>query len=182
MNITVRGKNIEVTPALRDYVEKKASRITKYFSDVKEVNAVLSVKKNEHSVELTVSVNSIILRAQEKTEDMYTSIDLVVDKIERQITKYKTKLTRKFRNVPGPDASELFRSDLVPDSQVVDDEFKIIKTKRFSIKPMAVEEAIMQMNLLNHDFYVYFDGDENAIRVVYKRDDGDYGLIAPELK
>lgn len=181
MNITVRGKNIEVTPALRDYVEKKASRITKYFSDVREVKAVLSVKKNEHIVELTVSVNGIILRAQEKTGDMYTSIDLVVDKIERQVTKHKTKLTKKFRSAPNQ-ANVEFLSDLVPDSQNGDDEFKIIKTKRFSIKPMTAEEAIMQMNLLNHDFFVYFDGDENAIRVVYKRADGDYGLIAPELK
>lgn len=181
MDITVRGKNIEVTPALRDYVEKKVGRITKYFSDVKDVHAVLFVKKSEQIIELTVSVNSIILRAQESTNDMYTSIDLVVDKIERQLTKHKTKLNKKFRNA-AEHAVNKFHSDLLPDLQFDEEDFEVIRTKRFSIKPMTVEEAIMQMNLLSHDFFVYFDGEENAIRVVYKRSDGGYGLIAPELK
>ncbi len=177
MAITVRGKNIEVTPALRDYVEKRVSKVTKYFSDVGDIHAALAVEKAKHIVEVTVPVNGILLRAQEMTDDMYTSIDLVVDKIERQIRKYKTKLMKRFRN----SGNNGFRSELVPDHQAVEEE-RIIKTKRFPIKPMNAEEAIMQMNLIHHDFFVYFDGDEGAISVVYRRKDGDYGLIAPEIK
>ena len=181
MNINVRGKNIEVTPALRDYVEKKINKVTKYFSEVGNVNAVLSVTRGQHhTVEVTVPVNGIILRAQETTNDMYSSIDFVIDKIERQIAKHKTKLMKKFRGNNQQGATS-FYSELLPNTNIAEDEFKIIKTKRFAIKPMNVDEAIMQMNLLNHDFFVYVDGDENAVRVVYKRADGDYGLIAPEV-
>ncbi len=178
MAITVRGKNIEVTPALRDYVEKRVNKVTKYFSEVGDIHAALTVEKGQHIVEVTVPVNGILLRAQEMTEDMYTSIDLVVDKIERQIRKYKTKLMKRFRNAENAN----FRSELVQEhSQPVEDE-RIIKTKRFPIKPMTAEEAIMQMNLIHHDFFVYFDGDEEAVSVVYRRKDGDYGLIAPAVK
>ena len=179
MNIAVRGKNIEVTPALRDYVEKRVSKVTKYFSEVGNISAVLEVEKSKQSVELTVSVDGIILRAQETTDDMYASVDLVIDKIERQIRKHKTKLMKKFRN--GNNGSQ-FLSELVPDSTVLEEDYKVIKTKRFAIKPMTVEEAIMQMNLLNHDFFVFFDADDEAVSVVYKRSDGNYGLILPELK
>ena len=181
MNITVRGKNIDVTPALRDYVEKRVSKVTKYFSEVGNIHAALEVEKNKQSVELTVPVNGIILRAQESTEDMYASIDLVIDKIERQIRKHKTKLMKKFRTNNNNGTSK-FLSDLIPDTVGLDEDYKVIKTKRFTIKPMTVEEAIMQMNLLNHDFFVYFDADDEAVSVVYKRADGDYGLILPELK
>lgn len=180
MNITVRGKNIDVTPALHDYVEKRVSKVTKYFSEIGNINAALAVEKNKQSVEVTVPVGGIILRAQESTDDMYTSIDLVVDKIERQIRKHKTKLMKRFRN--NNNDSSKFLSDLVPDPAMPEEDYKVIKTKRFTIKPMPVEEAIMQMNLLNHDFFVYFDADDEAVSVIYKRSDGDYGLILPELK
>ena len=180
MNIAVRGKNIEVTPALRDYVEKRVSKVTKYFSEVGNISSVLEVEKSKQSVELTVSVDGIILRAQETTDDMYASVDLVIDKIERQIRKHKTKLMKKFRN--GNNGTSQFFSDLVPDSTILEEDYKVIKTKRFTIKPMTVEEAIMQMNLLNHDFFVFFDADDEAVSVVYKRSDGNYGLILPELK
>jgi putative sigma-54 modulation protein len=182
MSVAVRGKNIDITPALRDYVEKRVSKVTKYFSEVENINAVLSVEKNRHYVEVTVPVNGIILRAQESTSDMYTSIDLVVDKIERQITKYKNKLIKKFRNSPAGGGTGKFLSELVPDLPAAEDDFKLIKTKRFAIKPMTVEEAVMQMNLINHNFFIYFDADENSIALVYKRTDGDYGQIFPELK
>ena len=182
MNIAVRGKNIDITPALRDYVEKRVSKVTKYFSEVDSIHAILAVEKNQHSVEVTVPVNGIILRAQETTSDMYSSIDLVVDKIERQITKYKTKLMKRFRSAAPGGESGRFLSELVPDVVSAEDDFKVIKTKRFAIKPMTAEEAIMQMNLLNHNFFVYFDADDEAVSIVYKRTDGNYGLILPELK
>ena len=182
MNIAVRGKNIDITPALRDYVEKRVSKVTKYFSEVGNIYAVLSVEKNQHCVEVTVPVNGIILRAQEVTGDMYASVDLVVDKIERQITKYKTKLMKRFRSGASAGAAEKFRSDLVPDSAAAEDEFKVLKTKRFAIRPMSAEEAIMQMNLINHSFFVYFDADDESVSIVYKRKDGNYGLLLPEFK
>lgn len=180
MNITVRGKNIEVTPALRDYVEKRVSKVTKYFSEVGSINASLRVEKNKHYVEVTVPVEGIFLRAEEVTDDMYTSIDLVIDKIERQIRKHKTKLMKRFRS--GGPSHTSFKSELIPEESITDEEYKIIRTKRFSAKPMTVEEAVMQMNLLNHDFFVYYDADDKAVSVVYKRADGDYGLLLPELK
>ncbi len=179
MSITVRGKNIDVTPALRDYVEKRISKITKYFSEVGNITAVLSVEKQKQGVEVTVPVNGIILRAQEFNADMYSAIDLVVDKIERQVTKHKDKLIKRFRNHSDALPSK-FLSDLVP--EVAQEELNVIKTKRFTIKPMTAEEAVMQMELLNHDFFVYFDADEEMTSVVYKRKDSNYGLILPELK
>ena len=146
---TIRGKNIEVTPALRDYVEKKVGKVTKYFDNVGEITVLLTVSKDRHIVEVTVPVQGILLRGQEATMDMYTSIDLVIEKIERQIRKYKTKLEKRFRE--GSIRTEMMTPPAKP---VEEDEAVVIKTKRFVVKPMDVQEAIMQMNLLNHDFFV----------------------------
>lgn len=177
MNVNVRGKNIDVTPALKDYVEKKITKITRQFKTVGDISAVLKVEKGNHIVEITVPASGILLRAQENTKDMYSSIDLVVEKIERQIHKYKTRLMkRKYNN---------FRDAAIPATGVVadsDGEFKIIKNKSFTMHPMTVEEAILQMNLLNHDFFIFYEPDFGGANVVYRRKDGNYGLLAPELK
>jgi putative sigma-54 modulation protein len=177
MTVNVRGKNIDVTPALRDYVEKKVQTITKQFKVVGEISAVMRVEKDQHIVEITVPASGIVLRAQENTKDMYSSIDSCVDKIERQIHKYKTRLMRrKYSN---------FREEFVsaaPKDEMDDGEFEIVRNKKYVLRPMNVQEAVMQMNLLNHDFFVYFDDATEGISVVYRRRDGDYGLIAPELK
>jgi len=175
MAITVRGKNIDVTPALRDYVEKRIGKITKYFNNLGEITVVLAVSKGRHSVEVTVPVNGILLRGEEVTTDMYTSIDLVIEKLEKQIEKYKTKLSRRLR--AGTFKGELFPTDAAEDAE----DFKVVKTKRFAIKPMSVEEAIMQMNLSNHDFFVFTNADTEEVNVVYRRRDGNYGLIEPEF-
>ena len=170
---TIRGKNIEVTPALRDYVEKKVGKVTKYFDNVGEITVLLTVSKDRHIVEVTVPVQGILLRGQETTMDMYTSIDLVIEKIERQVHKYKTKLAKRLREGS-------IRTDLISQpatKHVEEEEAVVIKTKRFIVKPMDVQEAIMQMNLLNHDFFVYRDAKTEAVNVVYKRKDGKYGLI-----
>ena len=160
---TIRGKNIEVTPALRDYVEKKVGKVTKYFDNVGEITVLLTVSKDRHIVEVTVPVQGILLRGQEATMDMYTSIDLVID---------KTKLEKRFRE--GRIRTEMMTPPAKP---VEEDEAVVIKTKRFVVKPMDVQEAIMQMNLLNHDFFVYRDDKTEDVNVVYKRKDGKYGLI-----
>lgn len=179
MSVNVKGRNIDVTPALKEYVEKKITKVTKQFKTVGDISAVLKVEKGNHIVEITVPASGILLRAQETTKDMYSSIDLVVEKIERQIHKYKTRLMkRKYNNfadtaVPAP----------APAAEAADEgEFEIIKNKRFIMHPMTPEEAILQMNLLNHDFFVFYDLDLGATNVVYRRKDGKYGLLSPELK
>ena len=175
MTIAVRGKNIEVTPALKDYVTKRVSKITKYFDNIGEMSAVLKVEKGRHIVELTVPINGMILRGEEATADMYASIDQVVEKIEKQIEKYKTKLAKRMKS--GTFKSELVQSALA----VEDDETKVVKTKRFAVKPMYVEEAVLQMNMINHDFYVFTNTETEEVNVVYRRKDGHYGLIEPEF-
>ena len=175
MTITVRGKNIEITPALKDYVTKRVSKITKYFDTLGEITAILTVEKGRHIVELTVPINGMMLRGEEATADTYTSIDLVIEKIEKQIEKYKTKISRKLK-------AGLFKGDLVAAAAGGEhEELAVVKTKRFAVKPMDVEEAILQMNLINHDFYVFTNAETEEVNVVYRRKDGRYGLIEPEF-
>lgn len=176
MAIIVRGKNINITPALKDYVEKRIGKVTKYFGALGEITVLLTVEKGHHIVEVTVPVNGMLLRGEESTNDMYASIDLVIEKLEKQIEKYKTKISRKLR-------SGVFKGELVVNTGVAeaDGDFKIVKTKRFAVKPMDVQEAVMQMNLINHDFYVFTNADTEDVNVVYRRKDGNYGLIEPEF-
>lgn len=185
MTVNIRGKNIDVTPALKDYVEKKASKVTKQFRTIGDISALMRVEKGDSVkgervgdcvVEISFPAGGVIFRAQETTKDMYSSIDLVIEKIERQIHKYKTKLMRgRYNNF----REETPAVNAVPAEEP---EFKVVRSKRFIMRPMGVEEAIMQMNLLNHDFFVFFDDELEAVNVVYRRKDGDYGLLSPELK
>ncbi len=179
MSVNVKGRNIDITPALKDYVEKKVVRITKQFKTVGDIIAVLKVEKENHIVEITVPASGILLRAQESTKDMYSSIDLAVEKIERQIRKYKTRLMkRKYNNFT--DAGTVVPDEVNGEEE--NGEFEIVKNKRFVLHPMTVEEAILQMNLLNHDFFVFYDPDIGNTNVVYRRKDGKYGLLSPEFK
>ncbi|KOA18340.1 putative sigma-54 modulation protein [Clostridium homopropionicum DSM 5847] len=175
MNITVNGKNIIITEGLRDAVERKLTKLEKYFSPSVEANTTLSVQKNRQIVEVTIPFNGVILRAEEDNDDMYAAIDLVLEKLEKQIRKQKTKLERR-------KYGDSLRYQLIPEYNLNSDEeeFKIVKTKRFPVKPMNEEEAILQMELLGHNFFVYTNADTNEINVVYKRKDGKYGLIEPE--
>ncbi|MBV7272182.1 ribosome hibernation-promoting factor, HPF/YfiA family [Clostridium thailandense] len=176
MRITVSGKNIEVTNALRSTVEKKMSKLEKYFNPDVEAHATLSVEKNRQIVEVTISVGGILLRAEEAHDDMYASIDIVVDKLEGQIRKQKTKLQRR-------NHMESLRFQFIPDFNEEErvEESKIVRTKRFAIKPMSAEEAVLQMELLGHSFFVYENDKDGDVNVVYKRKDGNYGLIEPEF-
>lgn len=171
MDVSVRGKNIEATPALKEYATRKVGKIERYFDVPVTGQVTMSVQKDRHIVEVTVSLNGFIVRGEEATGDMYASIDLVVDKIEKQILKYKTRLGRKLR-MPE-------RTGMAAD--IDEDEPRIVRVKRFAMKPMAVDEAIMQMNLIGHDFYVFVDSDTERVNVVYRRHDGDYGLIEPDF-
>jgi putative sigma-54 modulation protein len=179
MKVKVSGKNIELTEALRDTVHKKLTKLDRFFNPELEANATLSVQKNRHIIEVTIPFNGVVLRGEEANEDMYASIDLVVDKLEKQIRKQRTKLERRihgdsvrFQYIPqtGDDTAE---DD--------DDEPKIVKTKKFAIKPMSTDEAVLQMELLGHSFFVYENADSDEVNVVYKRKDGNYGLIEPEF-
>ncbi len=176
---TIRGKNIEITPSLREYVEKRVGKVTKYFEKVGEITVLLTVSKGRHIVEVTVPIQGgIVLRGEEATMDMYTSIDLVVEKLERQIHKQKTKLARRFRG--GGFKAEVIEEqekDHPVDKRDESAEYPVVKTKRFVVKPMDVQEAIMQMNLLDHNFFVFRDSETEEVNVVYRRTDGNYGLI-----
>lgn len=171
MHITIRGKNMEVTPALRDYVDKRLGKIEKYFEYPIAPQVTLSIERDRHIVEVTVPVNGMLLRGEEETGDMYSAVDLVLEKLEKQIEKYRTRLTRRVRNVDkGAQASYI----------EPDDQPKIVRVKRFAVKPMTAEEAVLQMNLLGHDFFVFRNSESEDVEVVYRRKDGNYGLIEPE--
>ncbi|AVX21269.1 SSU ribosomal protein S30P/sigma 54 modulation protein [Carboxydocella sporoproducens DSM 16521] len=174
MKFVVRGKNIEVTDALRDYVEKRIGKLEKYLGEITNVQVTLVVEKNMHRVEVTIPVEGMIIRGEEASNDMYASIDLVVEKLERQVQKYRARLSKKLRNLASlePVAADVETAD-------IDD--SVVKTKRFAVKPMPVEEAILQMNLVGHSFYVFRNADTNEVNVVYRRRDGKYGLIEPEF-
>ena len=193
LNYNVRGENIEVTPAIRDYVESKVGKIEKYFDEVPETNVHVNLKVYSNrtgKAEVTIPLPNIVLRAEETSPDLYGSIDLVSDKLERQMRKYKTKVNRKFRRQTAelPDA---ISPDLLEETSKLDDEIneevnggakestdiRIVRTKRFDLKPMNAEEAVLQMDMLGHDFFVFLDADTDSTNIVYKRDDGDYGLI-----
>ncbi|HEX3032985.1 MAG TPA: ribosome-associated translation inhibitor RaiA [Bacillota bacterium] len=174
MNINVRGKNVEVTDALKDYVRKRIGKLEKYLGAVKEVQVTLVVEKNLHRVEVTIPINGMIIRGEEATPDMYSSVDLVFEKLEKQLNKYRGKISKKLRNLNIP------HEEYVPAPTEKLEPDEVVKTKRFAVKPMAVEEAVAQMNLIGHSFYVFSNSDTDEVNVVYRRNDGKYGLIEPE--
>lgn len=181
MKFSIRGERIEVTEALREYVEKKIGRLERYFEapPTSEVNVTLSVIREKQNVEVTIPLTGVLLRAEERSDDMYASIDLVVDKLERQIRKHKTKANRKVRQEAG--YKNLFKDDVVTPVHLLEEEedYEVVRTKRFTLKPMDVEEAILQMNMIGHNFFVFANSDSSEVNVVYKRADGKYGLIEP---
>lgn len=173
MNINIRGKNVEVTDALKDYVQKRIGKLEKYLGILQEAQVTLVVEKNDHRVEVTIPVNGMIIRGEESSGDMYASIDLVFEKLEKQVNKYRGKISKKLRGLNVADAAAFSAGE-----KLVEDE--VVKTKRFAVKPMPVEEAIMQMNMLGHSFYVFSNAETEDVNVVYRRKDGKYGLIEPE--
>lgn len=179
LNFNIRGENIEVTPAIRDYVINKVNKIEKYFTDDVTANANVNLKvynDKQTKVEITIPLKNLTLRAEERHDDMYAGIDLIVDKLERQIRKHKTKVNRKFREREG--AGIYFASSTTNTNNTGnEEEFEVVRTKQFDLKPMDHDEAILQMNLLGHDFFVYTDAESNNTNIVYKRKDGKYGLI-----
>ncbi|MBQ7717756.1 MAG: ribosome-associated translation inhibitor RaiA [Clostridia bacterium] len=175
MKITITGRKMELTESMKQAAEKKISKLSKFFSDDAEATVTFSIEKDRHTVEATIYYNGMIYRAQETNADMYAALDRVVDVIERQIRKNKTRLEKRLR------ANAFDKSaDFVGASVEEEKEFNIVKTKRYALKPMSAEEAILQMNLLGHEFYLFKNAETNDNNLVYKRKNGDYGLIEIE--
>lgn len=184
MRYNIRGENIYITEALKEYVEKKVSRIEKYFDTppTSDINVTLKVVKGVHIVEVTIPMQGLLVRAEEANEDMYAAIDLVSAKLERQIRRHKNKINKQHRQRGG--LSNLFveeaRNSLERDIEAEED-IQVVRTKKFFIKPMDVEEAVMQMDMLGHSFFVFGNMETEEMNVVYKRKDGKYCLIEPEV-
>ncbi|MDH7577969.1 MAG: ribosome-associated translation inhibitor RaiA [Bacillota bacterium] len=177
MKITIRGKNVEVTEGLRDYVEKKLAKLTRYFDHIHEAQVTVFTERGSYVAEVTIPLNSMILRGEEGGgENLYAAVDQVTDKLEKQVQKYRAKLYRRFRNQGLKDLITALGEE-----NRKDEEPKVVRTKRFAMKPMPVEEAILQMNLLGHDFFVFRDAETEQVNVLYRRKDGNYGLIEPEF-
>lgn len=174
MRFTINGKNIEVTQGLRSAVESKIGKLERYFTQDTEAHVMLSVEKGRQKIEVTIPVKGGIIRAEEANEDLYTAIDRVEDVIERQIKKYKTKLMDK-RQAGGSLEPAFIEEDTADEEEI-----KIVKTKKFDIKPMYAEDACVQMELLGHSFYVFINAESDQVNVVYKRKGDTYGLIEPE--
>ena len=175
MNINIVGKNVDVTGGLRKTVEEKLGKLEKYFSEDTKVNVTLSVDKERHKIEVTIPLKGKIIRSEQVSNDMYVSIDLVEETIERQLKKYKNKLIDKHQ-----DAAVSFKREFLEKEYVDEDEVKIERVKRFDIKPMYPEDACVQMELLGHNFYVFINAETDQPCVVYKRKANTYGLIEPD--
>lgn len=180
MKLDIRGRNIEITDALKDYTTKRLSKLEKYIEDARTAQVALSVEGESHKVEVTIPLNGVILRGEVADDEMYSAIDLVVEKLEKQIEKHKTKLYKSYR---GGGLKQAIADEIQQELKERDttEKFKIVRTKKFALKPMDEEEAIMQMNLLGHNFFVFHNAETDEVNVVYKRKDKHYGLIEPDF-
>ena len=174
MRFIITGRNIDITEGLKSAVEEKLGKLDRFFAPETEVNVTLSVEKERQKIEVTIPVKGNIIRSEQVSSDMYVSIDLVEEVIERQLKKYKNKIVDKQQNAAA------FSQEFV-EKDYDDDEVKIIRTKRFGIKPMDPEEACVEMELLGHNFFVFLNAETEEVNVVYKRKGNTYGLIEPEL-
>ena len=175
MKFIIIGKNIDVTPGLREAVESKLGKLGRYFTPNTEIHVTLSVQKGHQKIEVTIPVKGGLVRSEQESSDMYVSIDLVEEVIERQLRKYKNKLVAREQE------STNFQKAYLDKDYEEDEEVKIIRTKKFGIKPMYPEDACVQMELLGHDFYVFCNAESDEVNVVYRRKNGTFGLIEPEF-
>lgn len=178
MKFNIRGNKVEVTEPIKKYLEEKIGKLNKYFENPEEItaNVVVRIHGIDQIVEVTIPIKKMILRAEERNKDLYSAIDLVIDKLERQIRKNKTKMSRKNMRSRAIEMNIEFDSDDQEENQG-----KIVRRKVLEMKPMSEEEAILQMDLLDHEFFVYKDDKEDSLCVLYKRKDGDYGLIETKI-
>ena len=176
MRITITGRNIELTPGIKEAVEDKLGKLEKYFKPETDVNVTLSVEKERQKIEVTIPTKGHTIRAEEVSNDMYVSIDLVEETLERQLIKYRTKIISKKMNAAVNFKAEYLEEKIEDD----DEEIKIVRSKRYDLKPMYPEDACIQMELLGHDFFVFVNAETDEVNVVYKRKANTYGIIEPE--
>ncbi len=174
MHFSVKGRNLEITPAIRAYAQEKLSRLTRYLENIVTMHVVLSVAKHRQIAEVTLHVRDLTIRAEEESGDLYSSIDLVAEKLERQILRYKERIMA--HGVRGADRGSQTGAMV----GAPEEEPRVVRSKRFAVKPAAVDEAILQMDLLGHNFYVFRNAATEEVNVLYRRRDGNYGLIEPE--
>jgi putative sigma-54 modulation protein len=172
MRVLITSKNLNVSDHLKETIEKKVEKLGKYFSDDIGVSVMLSAEKNRQKIEATIQVRGMIFRAEETTNDLYDGVDRIVDKLATQMSRFKTKIQRKHK-----DNREFLFSDW-PDASTAE-ELKVVKTKKFQLAPMTVDEAIVQMEMLEHTFFLFLNTETDTVNVVYKREDKDYGLLEP---
>lgn len=175
MKFIISGKNIDVTDGLRSAVNEKIGKLERYFTDSTEIHVTLSTEKERQKIEVTIPMKGNIIRAEQESNDMYVSIDLVEEIIERQLRRYKTKLIEKQQTAVS------LNKAFIEEENEDDEEIRIIRTKRFAVKPMDLEEACVQMELLGHSFFVFRNAETDEVNVVYKRKNHTYGLIEPEF-
>ena len=176
MRITITGRNIELTPGIKSAVEDKLSKLEKYFKPDTDVNVTLSVEKERQKIEVTIPTKGHTIRAEEVSSDMYVSIDLVEETLERQLIKYRNKIISKKMNAAASFKAEYLEEQVEEDEE----EIKIVRSKRYDLKPMYPEDACIQMELLGHDFFVFVNAETDEVSVVYKRKGNTYGIIEPE--
>lgn len=176
MKIKITGKGMNISDYLRGVVQKKAEKLGRYFKPETEMSVMLTMEKNRHIAEVTVPVDGILLRSEEATGDMYSSIDAMLKKLERMIRKHRTKLERRLHE-------DAFKQEAAVYEHLDEDEQtpKLVRSKKFSMKPMDIEEAMMQMELIGHSFFVFKNAETNDVNVLYLRNDGNYGLIEPDI-
>ena len=176
MRITITGRNIELTAGIKEAVEDKLSKLEKYFKPETDVNVTLSVEKERQKIEVTIPTKGHTIRAEEVSNDMYVSIDLVEETLERQLIKYRTKIISKKMNAAASFKAEYLEEQMDDEEE----EVKIVRSKRYDLKPMYPEDACIQMELLGHDFFVFVNAETDEVNVVYKRKGNTYGIIEPE--
>lgn len=169
MELLVHGKNIPVTEALKAHVEKKIGKLSRFWNGVQEAQVLLQVERGQHICEVTVPLAGAVLRGEARTNDMYGAVDEVVEKLERQIRRYKARFAHAGKGFP-----------FVP-AKNVDSKDEIVRQKKFPLKPMDPDEAVMQMNLVGHDFFVFMNAETESVNVIYRRRDGRYGLLEPDV-
>lgn len=176
MRYTITGRNIDVTEGLKSAVYEKIGKLEKFFTADTEAHVTLSVEKDRQKIEVTIPVKGSVIRAEQTSSDMYVSIDLVEEIIERQLKKYKNKIIDRKQS-----GGDFFNQEFLDKEYEEDDTIEIVRTKKFDVKPMDPEEACIQMELLGHSFYVFCNSETNQVNVVYKRKGNTYGLIEPEV-
>ena len=176
MRIIITGKGMEISDYLKEMAEKKVNKLSRYFRPETEAHVTMSIEKSRHIVEVTIPFDGVMLRGEEATGDMYASIDGVLKKLEKQILKHRTKLEKRLHGDAFKNEAPIYEENKVEEAAL-----KIVRTKHYTAKPMDLSEAVMQMELLGHEFFIFTNSKTNDVNVLYKRKDGNVGLLEPEI-